>query len=68
VIGDAGLVFPEGDAGELAARLDGLAGDPGERSRLAGLGRKRAEERFRADAVARRLYELFSASLPPRSR
>jgi glycosyltransferase involved in cell wall biosynthesis len=64
VIGDAGLVFPEGDAGELAARLRRLAGDPGERAALAARGHARAQEfgaeRFAANA-ARLLEELVGA-------
>ncbi|MBP1634656.1 MAG: hypothetical protein H6Q10_1230 [Acidobacteria bacterium] len=42
VIGDAGLVFPEGDAGALAARLRELRDKPGLRRALARRGRERA--------------------------
>jgi len=64
VIGDAGLVFPEGDADALAAHLDRLAADPGERERLGRAGRKYARSRFSAEVVAQRLYDLLSETIP----
>jgi glycosyltransferase involved in cell wall biosynthesis len=61
VIGEAGLLFPEGEASALAERLGRLAGDPELRRALAVRGQVRAEEfgaeRFAADA-ARLLKEL----------
>jgi glycosyltransferase involved in cell wall biosynthesis len=39
-----GLLFPDGDAGALAARLKGLQEHPAERERLVSLGRERAAD------------------------
>ena len=42
--GDAGWLFPAGDAEALAVELKALLEDPGLRASLAGRGRKRAED------------------------
>lgn len=64
VIGEAGLVFPEGDAGRLAELLARLAGDPAECARLSALGRARSLEfapaRF-ADRVHAALTEAMAS-------
>lgn len=64
VIGDAGVVLPEGDVDAWARTLDGLAGDPDRRRELAARGLGRAEL-FSADAAAaahsRFFEELLSA-------
>jgi glycosyltransferase involved in cell wall biosynthesis len=52
VIGDAGRVFPEGDAGALTAILAELAGDPAQRSALAAAGRARVLSHFTQAQVA----------------
>ncbi|MEO8084935.1 MAG: glycosyltransferase, partial [Ardenticatenales bacterium] len=52
VIGDAGLVFPEGDVDALAAALRRLADDVPHRLALAAAGRRRVLERFTMRAVA----------------
>jgi glycosyltransferase involved in cell wall biosynthesis len=52
VIGDAGRVFPEGDAGALAAILAELAGDPAQRAALASAGRARVLSHFTQAQVA----------------
>ncbi|HET8646160.1 MAG TPA: hypothetical protein VFO85_11760, partial [Vicinamibacteria bacterium] len=44
VLAHEALLFPPGDAGALAARLERLLDDDGERGRLAGLARARAAE------------------------
>jgi len=66
VIGDAGRVFPEGDAAALASALDALASEPATRAALAAAGRARvlakytqaqivtATARVYAEMVARR--------------
>lgn len=51
VIGDAGRVFPEGDSAALARELASLAGDEGERRRLAEAGRRRVLEHFTWERV-----------------
>jgi glycosyltransferase involved in cell wall biosynthesis len=59
VIGDAGLVVPEGDVAALAAALRRLAADAGLRRRLAAAGRQRALEHFTMAAVAHRTWALY---------
>jgi glycosyltransferase involved in cell wall biosynthesis len=52
VIGDAGRVFPEGDAGALAAILAELASDPAQHASLAAAGRARVLTHFTQAQVA----------------
>lgn len=58
-----GLVFPEGDAEALAARLAQLRDDVGLRVDLAGRGRREVKARFGVSAVAREFdYQLRRAA------
>jgi len=59
VIGQAGLVFPEGDADELRARLEQLMGDPHLRMRLARLGRERVLAHYTQARIAAETYEVY---------
>ncbi len=52
VIGDAGLVYPEGDVLALRSHLARLANDPALRSTLAAAGRQRVLAHFTMQAVA----------------
>lgn len=52
VVGDAGLVFPEGDAAALAGRLRALRDDPALRTTLGARGRARAVREFGEDRLA----------------
>ncbi len=61
VIGDAGLVFPEGDAAALRDRLRALQHDPSLRCDLAQRGRQRVLERFTQEQIARQTYEVYCA-------
>lgn len=67
VIGDAGLIFPEGDIEALRAHLAQLCDDPPLRRALAGAGRQRALDRYSASALADETYNLYSALLHTRS-
>jgi glycosyltransferase involved in cell wall biosynthesis len=58
VIGDAGLVFPEGDAGALAVALRQLLSDQGLRERLALAGLARVEN-YSWERVAEKTYALY---------
>jgi glycosyltransferase involved in cell wall biosynthesis len=58
VIGDAGLVFQENDAGDLAAVLRRLMDNPGQRDYYKTLGRKRAESRFTWPRFAKELIDF----------
>jgi glycosyltransferase involved in cell wall biosynthesis len=59
VIGDAGLVVPEGDAVALTGALERLMADQAVRLDLAQRGRARALERFTQASVARRTVEVY---------
>jgi len=54
VIGDAGLVFPEGQAPALAAHLASLASDGALLHRLGGAGRERVRDLYTDDRIAER--------------
>ena len=65
VIGDAGRVFPEGDAGALAAILAELASDPARRSALAAAGRQRVLACFTQAQVAAETAAVYREMLHP---
>ena len=58
VMGEAGLVFREKDADDLAARIAALA-DPAVRADRARLGRARALREYSWDSVARRTLAFY---------
>jgi glycosyltransferase involved in cell wall biosynthesis len=66
VIGEAGLVFPEGDVAALRERLARLAGDPELRRDLAARGRARVLAHYTQAAVAARHVEVYRAMLAAR--
>jgi glycosyltransferase involved in cell wall biosynthesis len=59
VIGDGGLVFPEGDAGSLADCLRTLAHAESQRVAVGGRGRARVLEHFSEAELGRRLAEAY---------
>jgi glycosyltransferase involved in cell wall biosynthesis len=63
VIDRAGVVFPEGQASELAARLDSLLSSSAERERLSRAGRERVLECFTTERVAEQHYAIYRALL-----
>ena len=52
VIGDAGVLFPEGEVEALAQVLQGLIDDEGRRGRLAAAGRTRVLAQFTQAQIA----------------
>ena len=68
VIGDAGLVVPEGDANALAGAMRRLLLDHNLRERLARAGRARVEQRYTWDRVAKETYDLFRRVLKTRKQ
>jgi glycosyltransferase involved in cell wall biosynthesis len=58
VIGDAGLIFHEGDARGLQANLQTVLQNPGLRANLVARGRQRFEQRFSCEVFAKRMYEI----------
>jgi glycosyltransferase involved in cell wall biosynthesis len=63
VIGDAGLIFPEGDAVALRDALARLLADPALRRDLAGRGRARVLAHFTQAQVAAATYRVYRAAL-----
>ncbi len=63
VVGDAGLIFPEGDADALRAALQRLADCPDERRRLAEAGRRRVLDRFGMGQIARETVAVYQRLL-----
>ena len=59
VIGDAGLIFPEGDAAALCAHLNRLQNNLDLRRELAQHGRQRVLAHFTQACVARQTYEVY---------
>ncbi len=60
VIGEAGLLVDEGDAGALATALRILVEDDGLRNRLGQAARLRFEQEFSIDVYARRLASILN--------
>jgi len=60
VIGDAGLVFPEGDAAALRDALQRLLASPAERAALAARGRQRVLDRYTDARIAEATYDIWS--------
>ena len=59
VIGDAGLVFPEGDVAALTDCLGRLRADPGARERLANKGRERVLVFYTQARIAAQTAEVY---------
>ncbi|HSD85244.1 MAG TPA: glycosyltransferase [Anaerolineae bacterium] len=59
VIGDAGLIFPEGDTAALRDRLHEVQHDLSLRDELARRGRQRVLDHFTQEQIARRTYEVY---------
>lgn len=63
VIGNAGLIFPEGNAQELAARVRQLLGDPQLYATLAAQGRQRVLENYTQERIAQQTFEVYQEML-----
>lgn len=63
VIGDAGLIFAEGDIEALAAQLARLQGDAGLRAELGEAGRARALANFTHESVAEATVRVYQELL-----
>lgn len=63
VVGDAGLIFPEGDITALRTAIDGLRTSPDWRAALARAGRERVLGRYTHDRIAADNAEFFTQVL-----
>jgi glycosyltransferase involved in cell wall biosynthesis len=63
VIGEAGLVFQEGNVQELVACVRKLLDDPELYARLATRGRRRVLESYTQEQIARQTYEVYKEML-----
>jgi glycosyltransferase involved in cell wall biosynthesis len=63
VVGEGGLIVPEGDAAALAAALARLAASPGLRQELAAAGRRRVLAHYTQQAVAAATLAAYRAAL-----
>lgn len=63
VIADAGLIFPEGNAQELAARVRQLLEDPEFSARLATKGRQRVLAHYTQERIARQTFDAYKEML-----
>ena len=64
VIGEAGLIFTEGDADGLRTRLQELLDQPSLRARLIASGRARVERRYTSARVAAAQVEIYRRLVP----
>jgi glycosyltransferase involved in cell wall biosynthesis len=62
-VGDAGVVFPVGDARALAGALRRLAADRDERARLGSAARERVEQRFSRALFLERMAAVYGELL-----
>ena len=63
VVGDGGIIVPEGDHSALGAALDRLAKEPGARAKLAEQARTRVLSRFSQESVAAATVKLYEQVL-----
>ena len=68
VIGEAGLVFPEGDARALRAQLATLFDDPALRKRLVERGRARVERLYTNERIAQAQRHIYLQVVADRER
>ena len=66
VIGEAGLVFPEGDAKALRAQLATLFDDPALRKRLVERGRARVDRLYTNERIAQAQRDIYRQVLADR--
>jgi glycosyltransferase involved in cell wall biosynthesis len=66
VIDDAGLVFPEGNARELASCVKRLLDDPNYYAELAQRGRQRVLDNYTQEHIARQTFEVYQEMLKER--
>lgn len=66
VIGDAGCIFPEGDASALKASVQELLDAPAQRCALAKAGRQRVLDNFTMQQVAQKTAQVYAQMMGSR--
>jgi len=66
VIGDAGMVFEEGNVPELVACVQKLLNDPGLYASLAAKGRQRVLDNYTQAQIAKQTYQVYQEMLAAR--
>ena len=59
VVGEAGLIFPEGDAATLALKIEWLAAHPAQARAMGMRGREIVEERYTWARVAQNMAQIY---------
>ncbi|MFZ4664511.1 MAG: glycosyltransferase, partial [Caldilineaceae bacterium] len=59
VIGDAGVIFPEGDVRALTQKLQQLLAQPVERRHLGAAGRQRVLQQFTMQQIAAQTVQVY---------
>lgn len=67
LVGDAGLIVPEGNVGALAGALRRLRDDPVLRASLGMAGRARVLARYTQQKIAEETYEVYQAMMDQRA-
>jgi glycosyltransferase involved in cell wall biosynthesis len=65
-IGDAGLIFPEGDTEALRVQIERVMCDEPLRRRLQALGHDRVSARFTQSSIARQTVDVYEAMMSKR--
>lgn len=63
VIGEAGLVFPEGDARAMAAAIQTLKTNPERARHMGEIGRAQVEEKYTWARVAEKMHDIYQRIL-----
>jgi glycosyltransferase involved in cell wall biosynthesis len=68
VIGNAGLVYPEGDSAMLAAAIDALLSDPAKRSALAQAGYERVHAHYTWARITEQTIQVYEQACAHKRR
>ncbi len=63
VVGEGGLIFPEGDAEALASALSALRSNPVRAAEMGRIGRHQVEENYTWARVAEQMWEIYQETL-----
>lgn len=67
VIGEAGIVFPEGDVGAISRAIRRLVDNPNEAASLGDVGHRRVHANYTWRSVAQQMHQIYWKSIAPGS-